>query len=649
VAEPMKLLGPVKIGTLELRNRIVMPAMGTNYANRDGSVSDRLLEYYSERAKGGAGLIILEVTCIDSPIGKTIANQLCIHDDAMVPGLKTLAQSIQARGAKAAVQLHHAGRRADAKITGLQPVAPSAIPCYGGSIPKVLTEEEIEGILKKFAAGARRAREAGFDAVEIHCAHGYLIHQFLSPLTNKRTDGYGGGLQNRMKFACAVIQRIKQEVGESYPISVRISADEFLPGGLTLDDGKIMARELQRAGASLIHGSAGGTPSSAEESMAQKNSSIPDMSFPKGCFVPLAQGIKESVDIPVIAVGRINEPDLAEEILRQGKADLVSMGRALIADPEMPNKIREGRVGSIRRCIACMTCVEKILVEQSPLVCTVNPAAGREKDSKIVKAKTPKDVLVIGGGPAGMEAARVLSLRGHRVTLAEKSGQLGGQLKWAALPPHKEGLQDLLDYYSRQIRDLGVKVKLRRLADAQAIGDCRAQAVVMATGARPKTPEWKQGRQENVFYFAEALTDPAKIGGKVVVLGGGMIGCETAEFFARRDRSVTILEMLKDVALDVNPFVRKSLLKRLQELKVSFIVNTKVIQIDQDYVRGVTNGEERNFRGDSFIVAMGMESERTLGASLKKDLLEYYEAGDCLKPRKLMEAIHEGFALGLII
>jgi pyruvate/2-oxoglutarate dehydrogenase complex dihydrolipoamide dehydrogenase (E3) component len=296
-----------------------------------------------------------------------------------------------------------------------------------------------------------------------------------------------------------------------------------------------------------------------------------------------------------------------------------------------------------------MTCVEKILVEQSPLVCTVNPAAGKEKDSKIVKAKTPKDVLVIGGGPAGMEAARVLSLRGHRVTLMEKSGQLGGQLKWAALPPHKEGLQDLLDYYSGQIRDLGAKVELRRWADAQAIVDCRAQAIVMATGARPMVPEWKQGGQENVFHFTEALTDPAKIGEKVVVLGGGMIGCETGEFFAQRDRSVTILEMLKDVALDVNPFIRKFLLRRLQELKVSFVVNTKVIQIDQDYVRGVTNGEERNFRGDSFIVAMGMESERTLGASLKKDLLEYYEAGDCLKPRKLIEAIHEGFALGFII
>ncbi len=283
------------------------------------------------------------------------------------------------------------------------------------------------------------------------------------------------------------------------------------------------------------------------------------------------------------------------------------------------------------------------------MACTVNAAAGRERDGKIVKTKTSKNVLVIGGGPAGMEAARVLSLRGHRVTLMEKSGQLGGQLKWAALPPHKEGLQDLLDYYSGQIRDLGVKVELRRWADAQAIADRRAQAVVMATGARPMVPEWKQGRQENVFHFAEALADPAKIGEKVVVLGGGMIGCETAEFFARRGRSVMIIEMLKDAALDVNPFIRKSLLRRLQELKVSFVVNTKVIQIDQDHVRGVTNGEERTFRGDSFIVAMGMESERALSASLRKDLLEYYEIGDCLKPRKLIDAIHEGFALGSII
>jgi 2,4-dienoyl-CoA reductase-like NADH-dependent reductase (Old Yellow Enzyme family)/thioredoxin reductase len=646
---PLKLLEPIKVGGLELRNRIVMPAMGTNYAGPDGAVSDRLLHYYIERAKGGTGLIIIEVTCIDSPIGKTIAHQLCVHEDRLIAGLRTLAGSIQAHGAKVALQLHHAGRRAPSKITGLQPVAPSAIACYGGSIPKELTEEEIEEVFEKFADGARRAQEAGFDAVEVHCAHGYLIHQFLSPLTNERTDGYGGELENRAKFACEVIHRIKKEVGEGYPISVRISGDEFLPGGLTLVEGKIIAQELQKAGASIVHVSAGGTPSSVEEYMAQKNSSIPDMSFPRGCFVPLAQGIKESVDLPVIAVGRINEPDLAEEILRLGRADLVSMGRALIADPEMPRKVKEGSGERVRRCIACMTCVEKILVEQSPMVCTVNPAAGKEKESKIARAKTPKEVLVVGGGPAGMEAARVLSLRGHRVTLMEKSNQLGGQLKWAALPPHKEGLRDLLNYYSGQMRDGGVKVELCSWADSQAIAERKAQAVILATGAKPMLPEWKGGGKGNLFNFAEALTSPSKIGEKVIVLGGGMIGCETAEFLARRGKSVTIIEMLKDVALDVNPFVRKALLSRLQELKVSLVTNTRVIQIDEDRIIGVTNGEERTFQGDSLIIAMGMDAERAWSGSREEKLPGYYEIGDCLKPRKLIEAIHEGFSLGLKI
>ena len=646
MADTLKLLEPIKIGVMQLRNRIVMPAMGTNYADRDGAVTDRLLNYYIERAKGGVGLIIIEVTCVDSPIGKTIAHQLCIHDDSLISGLGALASSIQAHGAKAAVQLHHAGRRAHSKISGLQPVGASAVACYGGETPKALTAKEIKEIVGKFVQGARRAKEAGFDAVEIHCAHGYLIHQFLSPLTNKRTDGYGGELRNRARFAREVIHGIRREIGESYPVSVRISGDEFMPGGLTLAGGKIIAQELQQAGASLVHVSAGGTPSSIEEYMAQKNSSIPDMSFPRGCFVHLAQGIKESVDIPVIAVGRINEPDLAEEILRLGKADLVSMGRALIADPEMPRKIQEGSWGSIRRCIACMTCAEKILVEQSPMVCTVNPAAGKEKESRIAKANTPKEVLVIGGGPAGMEAARVLALRGHRVTLMEKNNQLGGQLKWAALPPHKEGLKDLLNYYSGQIRDLGVKVELRSLADSQAIADRKAEAIILATGAKPMIPELKGGGKGNLFNFAEALTDPRKIGEKVIVLGGGMIGCETAEFLAQRGRSVTIIEMLKDVALDVNPFVRKFLLNRLKDLKISMMVNTKVLRIHEDHLIAVTNGEKRSFRADSFVVAMGLDADQSLGDALKKKFPVYYDIGDCVKPRKIIDAIHEGFSIG---
>jgi pyruvate/2-oxoglutarate dehydrogenase complex dihydrolipoamide dehydrogenase (E3) component len=293
-----------------------------------------------------------------------------------------------------------------------------------------------------------------------------------------------------------------------------------------------------------------------------------------------------------------------------------------------------------------MNCAEKILVEQSPMVCTVNPAAGKEKESKIVQTKSPKTVLVMGGGPAGMEAARVLTLRGHRVTLMEKSDQLGGQLKLAALPPHKEGLNDLLNYFSGQIKDLGVKVELRSLADLQAIAARNVEVVIMATGAKPLIPKFDRVGKGNLFSFAEALSNPSKIGKNVVILGGGMVGCETAEFLAQRGRSVTIIEMLKDVALDVNPFVRKVLLSRLRELKISLVANTKVIQMGEDHLIAVTNGEERTFRGDSFVIAMGLEADRAGNASWGKKFSGYFEIGDCLKPRKLIEAIHEGFAIG---
>jgi 2,4-dienoyl-CoA reductase-like NADH-dependent reductase (Old Yellow Enzyme family)/thioredoxin reductase len=623
-----------------------MPAMGTNYADPVGAVTDQLLNYYTERAKGGVGLIIIEVTCVDSPIGKTIANQLCVHEDRLVPGLRALAESIQSHGAKVALQLHHAGRRAHSKITGFQPVGPSAIACYGGDIPRELTEEQIEEIVEKFVQGARRAKEAGFDAVEVHCAHGYLIHQFLSPLTNKRLDVYGGELLNRTRFACRVIQRIRKEAGQGYPIFARISGDEFIPGGLTLAEGKVIAQELERAGANLIHVSAGGTPSSSEEYEAQRATSIPDMSFPRGCFVHLAQGIKESVRIPVIAVGRINGPDLAEEILRQGNADLVAMGRVLIADPDMPRKIREENWEGIRRCIACMTCVDKILLEQSPLVCTVNPAAGKEKDSRIIKTKTPKAVLIAGGGPGGMEAARVLALRGHRVTLMEKGDQLGGQLRLAVLPPHKEELKSLLNYLSGQIKELGVKVELRSAADMQTIAERNAEAVIIATGAKPIIPQFAGIDKANVFGFAEALSNPSIIGEKVIVLGGGLVGCETAEFLAQAGRSVTILEMLKDLALDVSPFVRKFLLRRLTDLKISMVVNTKALQIHEGHLIALTNGQRRSFPADSFVLAMGLEADQSLSDAFKTKLPVYYNIGDCVKPRRIIDAIHEGFSIG---
>lgn len=374
-----KLFEPLTVGRMTLKNRVVMPPMGTNYADAEGLVTDRIINYYADRAMGGTGLVIVEVACVDAPLGKYLDRQLCVHDDACIPGLRCLASAVQSHGARIALQLHFAGRFTESRVTGMQPVAPSPIPFYRGEVPRELTIPEIEKLIRAFAQAAGRTKRAGFDAVELHCAHGYIMSQFLSPLTNRRKDKYGNDDEGRLRFALEVLTAVRETVGPGYPVICRISGDEGLPGGLTLKDNKMVAHRLQEAGADAIDVSAGAMPSTKEEARQQSLSIVPGAAVPPGCFTHLARGIRHAVKVPVIAVGRITTPELAEEILQKGDADLIAIGRGLIADAYWVRKAATGDTGNINQCIACCKC-QVTLPKETALVCTVNQAAGHEGD-----------------------------------------------------------------------------------------------------------------------------------------------------------------------------------------------------------------------------------------------------------------------------
>ncbi|HXY74693.1 MAG TPA: FAD-dependent oxidoreductase, partial [Dehalococcoidales bacterium] len=454
-----KLFEPVMVGRLKLKNRLVMPAMCTDFGDKDGYVTQRLLHHYIERAKGGAGLIIIEVTSV-APGGRAQLNQLRIDDDRFISGLSKLAEGIKNGGAKCFIQLHHAGRVAPPAFNdGLQPVAPSAIAGRGGAMPRELTIAEIEGVVESFAQAARRAREAGFDGVELQYAHGYLIAEFLSPLTNKRRDKYGGDLISRARIAVDIIHRIRQVVGSDYPLGVRFTGDEEIKGGLRLNETKRIAVMFEEAGVNVLNVSTGYKASHEEGffNCANATSGAP-MTRPHGCFIPLAEGVKQAVKIPVIAMGRLDDADIALDVIKKGKADLIAIARGHLVDPYFVTKLQENRLDEIRRCIACNRCFET-LYREADLRCTVNPELGKDEEYRIKPAKQVKQVLVVGGGPGGMEAARVAALRGHKVILMEKNSELGGNLISAAGVSYKSEISNLTEYLKKAIQKAGVEVK----------------------------------------------------------------------------------------------------------------------------------------------------------------------------------------------
>jgi len=422
-----RLFAPIRIGAMTVKNRIVLPAMGTRLADRQGYLTDRLIAYYRERARGGAGYLTVEHACVH-PSGRAHENMVGLYDDRYIEGFARLAEAVHQEGAKVVVQLNHAGRQTLSTITGEQPVAPSAVACpIMKEVPRALTADEIPGLVDAFCQAALRVKASGCDGVEFHMARGYLFCQFLSPHANQRQDEYGGDVLRRCRFALAVLESVRRQVGPDFPLICRISADEMVAGGLRIDESKIIARHLQKAGADAIHVSACTYASYAYN--------MPCYYLEEGCFAHLAAEIKSVVDVPVIAVGRIRTPSKAESLLQSGQADLVAMGRALIADPFLPQKSFSGAVAAIRPCLSCNRCFESI--SQDKLTCAVNPDVGVEIRSKTSLALKRKQLLVVGAGPGGMEAAKVAAERGHRVVLYEAQQQLGGQLRQASLPPHE--------------------------------------------------------------------------------------------------------------------------------------------------------------------------------------------------------------------
>jgi 2,4-dienoyl-CoA reductase-like NADH-dependent reductase (Old Yellow Enzyme family)/thioredoxin reductase len=626
------LFSPFRIGTLELKNRIVMPPMATNFAGADGKVNDRHIAYYVKRVQGGVGYVTFEHTGILKE-GKASPGMALIDSDEKIPLFKKLVDAIHRKGGKIFIQINHAGRQTSASITGAPIVGPSAIPCpVRKEMPHPLSVKEIQGLVEAFRQAARRVKEAGADGVEVHMAHGYLLCQFLSPFSNQRDDEYGGSPEKRLKMPLEVLKAVRKTVGPDFPIVCRLSADEYVDGGLKLDDSIPIARALEKNGADALHISAC--------IAASGYLNHPPYYVGEGVFTYLAQGIKEAVKIPVITVGRIRTPELANQVIEEKKADLVSMGRALIADPFLPKKALEGKVEDIIPCISCNRCI--LCIRKGDLQCAVNPETGRESTLVVKKAEHPKKVWVIGGGPGGMKAAEIAARRGHRVTLYEARDQLGGQFLLAAIPPHKQVLRELVTYLWKQIDKHGVKTVLNKPFDLKLLEKEKPDAAIVATGAKPSIPEIEGIQKAKVFNVWEALSKPGPLGQKVLVVGGGGVGAEVADFLSEKGKKVTLVEMREAIALDLVGHLQHYLNLRLKNKEVQVLTSTKALRFEEDGLWVEDPQGTRKLTGfDSVVISMGSVSHVGPAEGVKKKVPQVLVIGDAMKPREVMEALLE--------
>jgi 2,4-dienoyl-CoA reductase-like NADH-dependent reductase (Old Yellow Enzyme family)/thioredoxin reductase len=642
------LFNPISIGAIEVKNRIVMSPMGTNLASPNGEVTQSLISYYAARAEGGVGLIVTEDATIGPKYG---VNSLMLNDDRFISGWIDLARAIHAFGAKIAPQLIHPSFNARSALTGVQPVAASPIPSrFFREIPKELTVDEIDEIIEQFGMAASRAQEAGCDAVLIHCAHNYhMLGSFMSALHNKRVDAYGGSVEGRLRLPLEVIRRIRSKVGPSFPILIRISGAEFEPGGRTIEETQYIAPLLVEAGVNAIQISAG--------TLNVPWISTPPMGTPLAPNAPFAEAVKQAVDVPVICGTRITNPQVAENVLANNRADMIAMGRALLADPAFPNKAAMGLWEDIIPCVGDLYCLVSVLSDRK-ICCMTNPSVGLEKEMALLPTESPKKVLVAGGGPAGLEAARVAALRGHKVTLLEKTSKLGGQLLMAAFPPMKQEIVHVIQYLTTQVYKVGVQVELSQEVTAKVVKRLQPDVVIVATGGVPRILTKLSGTDgSNVVTAWDVLQGHVLVGPKVLVVGGGKVGCEVADFIAHpvndrnpRGNQVTLLEELDNVALDEFSSFRSVLIQRLLTKGVRIITSAKATDILTDGVKYRTADKEETIRGmDTIVLALGTKSNDGLSVELNGSSCRTFVIGDAREPRRAVEAIKEGAEIGRTI
>ncbi|WP_372810274.1 oxidoreductase [Pseudoalteromonas nigrifaciens] len=698
------LLKPGKVGGLTLRNRIMMAPMGSNYADPDGHCSERIQAFYEARAKGGVGLITMGSIAIAFPAGTAEPYQVGISKDEFIPGLKALTERVHKHGAKIAVQLQHAGKTAVRDLAEgrelwvpslppappqsdiMQAVTPTELstfvrpPADKPITIKVMEKADIVQMVEWFAAAAKRAQQAGFDAIELHSAHSYILAGFLSSYYNKRDDEYGGSIENRARLLLEVIAAIRERVGQNFPLWVRLDAHELnTPGGITLEDCIAVSKMVEQAGVNAVSISAYATLTTGSAFTA-----APLVHKPAG-FLDWAAAVKKEVSIPVIAVGRL-EPDIADAAIASGKCDFIAMGRKLLADPELPNKLTADREADIRPCIYCYVCVSQVFINQR-VKCAVNAATGKEFELKVIMTDKPKHIVVVGGGPAGIEAAVTASERGHKVTLLERSKRLGGTLFFAALAYPENG--KLLDYHLRQLAQSKVTVKLNTTATPKLISTLNADEVFVATGASRGMPDiqgcelshvWS-GEQLRQLLTGEVSTNTSNkltalqrlmlgagntlgltkhvdklqrlshlwmpLGKRVTIVGGGLVGLELAEFLAERGREVTVIEAGRNLGIELSIVRRWRVLDHVRQLGVTLITQADVTAIDTYAVHYKVDEQPRSCLADTVVMATGITTDNSLTNSLIAAGHTVKDIGDCNDVAYIEGAISAGYKAGL--